>query len=305
MGRSNNRRQQSTPRVAKGVSSPAFGSEEESGGSAEMAEEPSLTGGANARIAALDEWPAVESGREVLVEVLPIPLRPVLPPNRPKAIHSAKPPKVKLSSAAKLGLGCVALGVLALLAQSPVIVGVGERGVVTTMGKVQSVVLGEGVHFIVPLFQSVQRGSAQIVTAEYATEVLSKDRQPVQVRLTLSYRLDPREMPSLVRDIGLTSVASKLVQPALASAPEIVVGARTTEMLLDQRQEPVAAMKNVVAERLLRRGVRIEEFDATLTFPAATLAAVDAVSTGGKGKPMATKPPFAKRDTRNTPRANP
>lgn len=177
----------------------------------------------------------------------------------------------------------VVLGGLVLVAlwQSLVIVPPGQRGLVSTMGRLQPEVLNEGPHVIWP-WQQVQHSSFQFSPVTQEVHGLSKDRLPLQVRLTVAYHVEPRDLPAVQRDIGVANIESKVVLPALQNAPETVFSVRRAEVLVDQRPEVTEALKGAVAERLQRHAVRLDEFDAVFIFPAATLDAVAGAAQAAK-----------------------
>ena len=83
----------------------------------------------------------------------------------------------------------VALAVLALIvfmSLNPlVIVHPGQRGVVIQLGAVQDTILGEGIHFVMPITQSVKKMDVQIQKVEVASEASSKDLQMVACKSCL------------------------------------------------------------------------------------------------------------------------
>src|SRR3990172_12710249 len=86
------------------------------------------------------------------------------------------------------------LAVLALIlfmALNPlVIVHPGQRGVVIQLGAVQDTILGEGIHFVMPVTQSVKKMDVQIQKVEVDSDASSKDLQMVHAKVALNYHLD-------------------------------------------------------------------------------------------------------------------
>jgi regulator of protease activity HflC (stomatin/prohibitin superfamily) len=62
-----------------------------------------------------------------------------------------------------------------------------ERGVVLNFGAVQDVVLGEGLHFIIPVVQSVVLMDVKIQKAKTDAESSSSDLQDVDLSVALNY----------------------------------------------------------------------------------------------------------------------
>lgn len=146
---------------------------------------------------------------------------------------------------------------------------------VTTLGKAQPEVLAEGLHFVVPLLQRVHKGSVQIAESEAVVSALSKEGDVIAVKIAINFHNDPVQLANLFRDIGFDAVEAKIVRPTVQNAPEAVFGQRATGELIAKRREVGEEMKAVIAERLLRRGIKLDEFTATYDLPAATLKAVE------------------------------
>lgn len=69
----------------------------------------------------------------------------------------------------------IGLALIAFLTLNPlVIVHPGQRGVVIQLGAVQNTILGEGIHFVIPLTQSVKKMDVQIQKVEVASDASSR-----------------------------------------------------------------------------------------------------------------------------------
>ncbi|HNK57443.1 MAG TPA: SPFH domain-containing protein, partial [Leptospiraceae bacterium] len=78
----------------------------------------------------------------------------------------------------KIGLGVAAI-VLLLIVNPCVIVSPGHKGVVLNLGAVSEKVLDEGVHFRMPLVQSVIEIDTRVLKEETKAEAASKDLQNI------------------------------------------------------------------------------------------------------------------------------
>jgi regulator of protease activity HflC (stomatin/prohibitin superfamily) len=72
-----------------------------------------------------------------------------------------------------------------------VVVGAGERGVVLNFGAVQPHVLGEGIHFRVPIMQSIIKMDVTIQKAQTDAESVSKDLQDTKSTIAVNYHIVP------------------------------------------------------------------------------------------------------------------
>src|SRR3989338_3769180 len=88
---------------------------------------------------------------------------------------------------AGVGLIIVAFLINGAIGQIPA----GYRGVVLQFGAVTSETKGEGLYFITPIVNSVERMDVQTHAYEAEAGAASKDLQDVHTKVTLNYGLDP------------------------------------------------------------------------------------------------------------------
>jgi prohibitin 1 len=69
-----------------------------------------------------------------------------------------------------------------------VVVNAGERGVLMQFGKVQLIVLGEGIHLIIPIVNTVKKITVRIQKQEISAEASSKDLQDVFTDVALKQK---------------------------------------------------------------------------------------------------------------------
>lgn len=91
-------------------------------------------------------------------------------------------------------------------------IGAGQRGVVMNWGKVQPYVFGEGLHFRMPISQSVQVISIKTQASNLEENAGTKDSQSVDVKLTVNWHLDPSKVNSIYQNIGgIDAVTSNIL----------------------------------------------------------------------------------------------
>src|SRR4028119_1336598 len=83
-----------------------------------------------------------------------------------------------------------------------VVVNAGERGVVMQFGKVQEGVLGEGIHAIVPIVNSVQKLSVRVQKHQIPAQAASKDLQDVFTDVALNWHILSQEANTVFQQIG-------------------------------------------------------------------------------------------------------
>lgn len=94
-----------------------------------------------------------------------------------------------------------------LLALKPwITIGAGQRGVVMKFGEVQKEVLGEGLHFFMPIQTSVKVLSVRTQATEFqekgSDSAGTKDSQRVDVWVTVNWHLDPAHVNTVYQTIG-------------------------------------------------------------------------------------------------------
>jgi prohibitin 2 len=135
----------------------------------------------------------------------------------------------------------------------------GNRGVVTEFGKVDPTPLGEGLHFRIPVFQTVHMMNVQIQKGEGEGDAASKDMQSVHTRVALNYHIDPSQVPMVYRDIGV-NVGDNIIVPAVQEAVKAATALFTAEELITRRPEVREKIREMLVGRLIRHGVKIDEF---------------------------------------------
>jgi prohibitin 2 len=152
----------------------------------------------------------------------------------------------------------VALIVLWML--SPfAIVPAGNRGVITTFGKVSPDVLDEGLHFRVPIAQTVHLMDVRIQKGEGSGDAASRDMQQVHTSVALNYHVNPTEAANVFRELG-QNIGDRIIVPAVQEAVKAATAQYTAEELIAKRPEVRDRIRSLLMERLTRHGVVVDEF---------------------------------------------
>lgn len=180
-----------------------------------------------------------------------------------------------------IGVGAlVAINVLAPFA----IVPSGHRGVMTTLGKVSDTVYDEGLHFRIPLIQTMHNIEVRIQKGEGQGDAASKDLQSVQTAVALNYHLDPAQVAVIFREIGI-DIGSKLIVPAVQEAVKAATAQFSAEELITKRPEVRDRIRSLLAERLTKHGVIVDEFSiVNFQFSRSFTEAVEAKTTAEQQK---------------------
>ncbi|MBU1570902.1 MAG: prohibitin family protein [Proteobacteria bacterium] len=172
--------------------------------------------------------------------------------------------KDAMQSAMKKGPTRVALIIGAILVfflfLSPwVQIGAGERGIVLNFGAVQEKVLGEGLHFRVPIVQEIIRMDVKVQKAETAAAAASADLQDVSSTVAINYHIIPDKANIVYQSIGI-HFKERIIDPAVLEVVKAVTAKYTAEELITKRPAVSDAMKLSLTERLLAHNMAVDAF---------------------------------------------
>src|SRR3990167_11184161 len=116
-----------------------------------------------------------------------------------------------------------------------VMIGAGERGVVLRFGAVEDRILGEGIHFRIPLVESVVTVDVKTQKVEVDAPSFSKDIQNVATRIALNFHPDPKMVQRLWQEIG-SDYESRIISPAIQESVKAATSQFTAAELVSERQ---------------------------------------------------------------------
>ncbi len=156
-----------------------------------------------------------------------------------------------------------------------VTVGPGQRGVVMNFGQVQDEVLGEGLHFIIPIVQTVQLMDVRIQKAQTNVDAASKDLQDISSTIAINYQIVPEAANIVFQELGPT-YKERIIDPAVQEMMKAVAAKYTAEELITKRDQVKRETKALLSERLLRSNIRVEDFSiVNFSFSAQFTAAIE------------------------------
>lgn len=192
--------------------------------------------------------------------------------------------KEKIGSAIKKGpmgliLIIVAILVFFLFLNPWVQIGAGERGVVLNFGAVQKNVLGEGLHFRVPMMQRVVPMDVKVQKVVTDAAAASSDLQQVSSTVALNYHIIPDKANIVYQTIGL-NFKERIIDPAVQEVVKAVTAKYTAEELITKRPAVSEAMKSSLAERLMVHNIAVDAFSIVdFNFSKAFTEAIEAKQT--------------------------
>ncbi|MBI2486336.1 MAG: prohibitin family protein [Deltaproteobacteria bacterium] len=170
--------------------------------------------------------------------------------------------KEALQSAMKKGrmrlaviIGAILVGFLFL--HPWVQIGAGERGVVLNFGAVQKNVLGEGLHFRVPIMQRVAIMDVKVQKAVTDAASASSDLQDVTSSVALNYHVIPDKANVVYQTIGV-EFKERVIDPAIQEVMKAVSAKYSAEELITKRPAVSEAMRASLAERLLAYNIAVD-----------------------------------------------
>jgi len=159
--------------------------------------------------------------------------------------------------------GRAVLVLLLLWALAPYgIVPAGSRGVMTTFGNPSDAVLGEGIHFRIPLAQQIHTLETRVQKSEGEGDAASKDLQAVHTRVAINYHLEPHQVATVFKTIGPTTdvIADRIILPAAQESMKAVTARFTAEELITRRTDVREGIASLLREKMQRHGLVLDEF---------------------------------------------
>lgn len=156
-----------------------------------------------------------------------------------------------------------AVVLIALSILSPIaVISAGERGVKATFGKTDDMVYEPGIHFKVPLAQTMHLMDVRIQKGEGEGDAASRDLQSVHTRIAINYHLDPARVVDVFRNIGPSTemAADRIIIPAAQEAVKAITAKFTAEELITRRTEVRDAISALLREKMQRHGLLLDEF---------------------------------------------
>lgn len=149
------------------------------------------------------------------------------------------------------------------------IISAGERGIVLRVGSVNRV-MGDGMHFKIPLIESVKVVDIRTQKEEVGAGSASKDMQTVSAKVALNYHLIPEQVGNLFKSVG-TEYKTRIIDPAIQESVKATTAKYTAEELITKRAEVKDVMKLSLTERLSKEFIAVDEvsivdFDFSASF---------------------------------------
>jgi regulator of protease activity HflC (stomatin/prohibitin superfamily) len=140
------------------------------------------------------------------------------------------------------------------------IIGAGQRGVLMLFGKVQPRVLEEGIHFVIPIVNTVQKLSVRVQNQEIAAEASSKDLQDVFTDVALNWHIIPEKANTIFQRIGdERAIVERIINPAVEEVLKAVMAKYTAEEIVTKRGEVKAGVDDSLTVRLANYQIGVDD----------------------------------------------
>jgi regulator of protease activity HflC (stomatin/prohibitin superfamily) len=157
-------------------------------------------------------------------------------------------------------VGFIAIGIIVFMILNPfVIVGAGERGVVLNFGAVQPHVLGEGIHFRVPIMQRIIKMDVTIHKSQTDAESVSKDLQDTKSTMAVNYHIAPDQANWVYQNIK-QEYTERIIDPSVQEVVKAITARYTAVELITQREKVRAEIKDLLKSRLSSYNILVDDF---------------------------------------------
>ena len=138
-------------------------------------------------------------------------------------------------------------------------IGAGERGIVLNFGAVQKDVLGEGLHFRIPIMQKIVRMDVKVQKSLTKSAASSADLQEVSSEVALNYHIVQDKANVVYQSIGI-HFKERIIDPAVQEVVKAVTAKYSAEELITKRPAVSEAMRANLTERLMAHNIAVDAF---------------------------------------------
>jgi regulator of protease activity HflC (stomatin/prohibitin superfamily) len=159
------------------------------------------------------------------------------------------------------------------------VVKAGHTGVVLTFGAVEENVFEEGLHFKMPLVQTVVQMNNRTQKVETEGSASSKDLQIISYVVAVNYHVRSEASAELYQNVG-KDYGTVIIVPAIQESIKAVTAQFTAEELITKRQTVGDQIKEALSEKINSYGIEVEIFNiVNFDFSEEFNAAVEAKQT--------------------------
>ncbi|WP_254173667.1 prohibitin family protein [Planktothrix pseudagardhii] len=140
-----------------------------------------------------------------------------------------------------------------------IIVNAGERGILMVFGQVQAEILDEGLHFIIPVAETVQKMTVRIQKQEISAEASSKDLQEVFTDVALNWHIIPEEVNLAFQRIGdKQAIIEAIINPVIEEILKAVMAKYTAEEIITRRENVKSEVDHLLTSQLINYHIQVD-----------------------------------------------
>ncbi|MBR2876751.1 MAG: prohibitin family protein [Clostridia bacterium] len=186
---------------------------------------------------------------------------------------------MKKNVAKIVAIAVCAVLVLGVCATCFTVVKAGHTGVILTFGAVDENVLDEGLHFKIPLIQTVVQMNNRTQKTETEGTASSKDLQIISYKVAVNFHVKNESSATLYKNVG-KDYSTVIIEPAVQESIKAVTAQFTAEELITKRQTVGDQIKVALSEKINSYGIVVENFNiVNFDFSEEFNAAVEAKQT--------------------------
>lgn len=182
-------------------------------------------------------------------------------PSTKKILEDMKDSSISVSpsSVAWIGGGLVFL-LFAIFFRPFATVNPGERGVVMQFGKVQDIILDEGIHPIMPVVTTVKTINVRVQKTDLSAQASSRDLQSISTELAINWHVDATKVNDIYQRVGdEEQIINGIISPAISEVLKAATAKRTAEEIITKRTELKNEIDDNLKKRLAPYGVLIDD----------------------------------------------
>lgn len=121
---------------------------------------------------------------------------------------------------------------------------------------------GEGIHFKVPLVDSVEKFSVRIKKDAFRTEAFSKDLQQVNLALAVNHRILPNTVESIYRNLG-PEYTDTVLKPMVEEWSKAVIAKYSADSLISNRMQVTKELDEILKQKMAEKEVIVSDIAIT------------------------------------------
>lgn len=140
----------------------------------------------------------------------------------------------------------------------------GEVAIIKTWGAVTSIA-GDGLHFKMPIAQSVEKIDIRTRKAHSPSEAGTKDMQRITTEVSVNYHFDQSKIKEIYTNTGIDNIEDKIVDPRIQEEVKAVIARFSADQLLAQREGvkgeiEMSLKKSLASYNIILEAVQITNF---------------------------------------------